>query len=140
TTTTAISTVGQQVPFTFTVTNTSNVAMTGVNVTDVQAAPSLAAGMSTISCPSSSLAAGASETCTATYTVTQADLDHGSVVDTATAHGTPAGSSTPVDSPPSTVTVPATVTGGLTVVKATSTSAISAVGQQVPFTFAVTNT
>ena len=36
-----------------------------------------------------SLAAGASETCTATYTTTQADVDSGRITNTGTATGTP---------------------------------------------------
>ena len=46
-------------------------------------------GLSAVTCPSATLAPGASETCTATYTTTQADVDRGSVANTGTAAGTP---------------------------------------------------
>ncbi|MEO6884910.1 MAG: hypothetical protein ABI232_01305, partial [Jatrophihabitantaceae bacterium] len=70
---------------------------------DVQAAPagSLTSGPT---CPDATLAPTVSETCTGSYTVTQADLDHGKLVDTATATGTPP-TGPPITSPPSTVTI-----------------------------------
>ena len=46
-------------------------------------------GLSAIACPATTLAPGASETCTATYTTTQADVDAGSITNTGTATGTP---------------------------------------------------
>ncbi len=41
-----------------------------------------------VDCPDSTLAPGASETCTGSYTVTQADVDNGSVTNTASASAT----------------------------------------------------
>ena len=53
------------------------------------------ANLGPITCPESSLAPGLSENCTATYTVSQADMDNGSINDTATATGkAPNGSTT----------------------------------------------
>ena len=61
-----------------------------MTVTDTQTAPSLDSSLSAISCPSTTLAAGAYETCTATYTVTAADIANGSVETTRPpATGTP---------------------------------------------------
>ena len=64
-------------------TNAGNVTLHNVSVTDPKA------GATT--CVATTLAPNASTTCNvvATYTVTQADVDHGSVDNTATAHGTP---------------------------------------------------
>ncbi|WP_141561867.1 choice-of-anchor A family protein [Micromonospora sp. WMMA1996] len=140
-TTTTITTAGQQVPYRFAVTNTGGLTLSDVNVTDTQTPPSSNANLGPITCPVTTLAPGASTTCTATYTVTQADLDHGSVSDTATAHGTPPGSTTPVDSEPSELTIAATpVTPDITLVKSSTTTTITAEGQQVEYRFAVTNT
>ncbi|MGW5577871.1 DUF7507 domain-containing protein, partial [Micromonospora chokoriensis] len=140
-TTASISTVGQQVPYRFLVANTGNVTLSSVNVTDVQTPPSSNANLGPITCPVTTLAPGASTTCTATYTVTQADLDNNGVTDVATAHGTPPGSETPIDSAPATLTIPdAGVVAGIQVVKTSTTVAIDMVGQQVPYRFLVVNT
>ncbi|GAA5178541.1 hypothetical protein GCM10023322_05950 [Rugosimonospora acidiphila] len=140
-TTTSISTVGQQVPYSFWVANNGEVPLTNVNLTDTQTPPSSNANLGPIACPSTTLAPGESMTCTATYTVTQADLDNDSLSDTAIAHGTPTGTTTPIDSPPSDLTIPAApLTASISLVKSSTTRAIVTVGQQVPYSFLVTNT
>ncbi|MGC4812800.1 DUF7507 domain-containing protein [Micromonospora sp. DT228] len=140
-TTTSITTVGQQVPYQFLVINNGGVTLTSVTVTDAQTPPSSNANLGPITCPQTTLAPGAVTACTATYTVTQADLDNNAVVDVATAHGNPPGSDTPTDSPPSTLTIPETgLTAAISVVKVSETVTIGAVGQQVPYRFHVVNT
>ena len=72
-----------------------------------------------MSCPSTTLAKGASETCTATYTVTQADVDSGSVTNTATASAN--GPHSAVSSAVATVTVAANgATSSLSLAKSTT--------------------
>ena len=67
----------------------------------------MAANLGPITCPQPSLAPGAGENCTATYTVSQADMDAGTIQDTAKATGkAPNGSTT--TSPGSDATVAAT--------------------------------
>ena len=75
-------TPGSTVPYTFLVTNTGNVALSSVTVTDGK--------VGTVACPAGALAPGASKTCTATYTLTTADVDAGQVVNTASVTGVPA--------------------------------------------------
>ncbi|WP_417077606.1 collagen-binding domain-containing protein [Micromonospora profundi] len=140
TTTTTITTVGQQVPYTFLVINTGGVPLTGVTITDVQTPPSSNDNLGPITCAATTLAPGAQTECTATYTVTQADLDNGSVTDTATAQGTPP-TGPPVVSEPDTETIPVEgLTADISVVKSTTTTSITSVGQEVPYTFLVVNT
>ena len=73
---------GTPMTYNYTVTDTGNVPLIAVGVTDTLP------GLSAISCPPGALAAGANETCTGHYTVTQADVDAGSITDAATASGT----------------------------------------------------
>jgi len=94
------------------------------------------------------LAPGDSASCTATYTVTQTDVDNyaasGATVDnTATATGTPATSTSPITSDPSTATVtPVAPKPALSLVKSASPSDAASfnVGQVVTYSFLVTNT
>ncbi len=97
---TTVTAAGQTVTYTFTVTNTGNVTLTGVGVTDVPTAP---AGSVTATCQSLSLPAGSCSGATTdllagqiatfagTYTVTQADVNNGSIADHALAAGTSPG-------------------------------------------------
>ena len=82
-----VSKAGQQVEYRFAVTNTGNVTLSGVTVKDT--AFSGTGTLGAITCPESSLAPQASETCTADYTVTQADVDAGTITNTATVSGLP---------------------------------------------------
>ncbi|MDP9904650.1 beta strand repeat-containing protein [Arthrobacter bambusae] len=133
----SFSNVGNTISYSFLVTNTGNVTLNGVGVNDTQVAP---AGALTTgpSCPSSTLAPGASETCTATYTVAQADLDNGSVNDTATASGTST-VGTKVTSLPSSASVPAVQSVGLSIVKTATPTTVSKVGDKVTYSFVVAN-
>jgi hypothetical protein len=96
---------GDQITYHYKVTNTDNTTLFGIAIDD-PAVPGAA-------CPKSSLAPGAAETCTGSYTVTGADLAAGKATDTATANATTVAG--PVISNSSTVTVrelwPASVTG-----------------------------
>src|SRR5439155_19296764 len=75
---------GDTIHYTFTITNTGNVTLTGVELTDALV------GFSNATCGGvTTLAPGASTTCTADYTLTQADVDAGTVHNSATACGNP---------------------------------------------------
>ncbi|MGG7451729.1 DUF7507 domain-containing protein [Plantibacter auratus] len=133
-------TAGQEVTYSFLVTNTGNVALTDVEVDDVDFSGS--GELSEITCPAgaASLAKQASITCTATYTVTQADVDAGSVTNSATATGTPPRGTPPV-SPPSEVTIPADDPApAITVVKSANPATVANAGETVTYSFLVTNT
>ncbi|MFZ2514881.1 MAG: hypothetical protein WAW82_04370, partial [Candidatus Lutibacillus vidarii] len=136
-------------------TNTGNVTVTGITVTDTFTAP--AGPELTVTCPDTTLAPAASTTCIASYTVTQADVDNGSVVNSAVADGwaacvipakqdpaqPPATADEllcPVTSPASTATVLVTQTGALSLVKSADPVTVTAAGQSVTYSFLVTNT
>ncbi|MFT3892849.1 MAG: hypothetical protein QM730_14550 [Anaerolineales bacterium] len=71
--------VGELITYTFVVTNTGNVTLHDVTVTDPLA------GLSAITCDGTTIPVGGHITCNATYAVTQTDIDKGSVYNKATA-------------------------------------------------------
>src|SRR4029079_7195613 len=87
----------------------------------------------TVSCPATLLAPGASLTCSASYPVTQADLNAGAVVNTASASsGT---TTSPVDS----ATALTAEAPQLQLDKSASPTTYDHVGQQVTYTYLITN-
>ena len=133
-----VTAAGDTVDYSFVVTNTGNVTLTDVTVTDTFTAP--AGPELVVTCPVTTLAPSESTTCTATYTVTQADVDAGAILNSAVATGTPPGGNPPVDSPPSEVTVDVPATPAVTIIKSASPTTVTAAGDTVDYSFLVTNT
>ena len=141
------SAVGQSVGYSYLVTNTGNITLTApISVTDNKIA-----SVNCPSLPSGGLAPNGTIICTGNYAVTQADLNAGSVTNTATATvtqqvialnpGDP--TSVVVNSPPDLVTANAAQTPSLSLdkrIKAGSATSFSSVGDTVTFEYVVRNT
>jgi uncharacterized repeat protein (TIGR01451 family) len=126
--------------YAFGVTNPSSVSLSDVTVTD--ALPGLGA-LTAGAWPSGTagvLRPGESVTFRADYTVTQTDTDRGSIVNTASATGTPPRGDA-VTSPESSTTTPLDRSAGLSLTKQGRLSAgYAAAGDRVTYDFVVTNT
>ncbi|MFV8346098.1 gliding motility-associated C-terminal domain-containing protein [Flavobacterium sp. ZB4P13] len=140
--------VGEKINYTFAVTNTGNVTVTNIVITD----PSMTLKDLIITGnPIASLAPGATSSVTGVYTITQTDIDLGKVTNSALAVGQdPNGgdvkdtSGTTADNDTPTVT-PLTQTPGIALVKTgvfsdTNNDGFAQVGEKINYTFAVTNT
>ncbi len=127
--------LGQTITYTMVVTNDGNVTLSNVVVTDTMA------GLSALNCTQPiTLAPGASNTCTATYVVTQSDLDAGQIVNSALVSVTSPVTPTSPITTTSGVTVTATQTPSLQMVKLASyPSTDLAVGEKITYTMVVTN-
>ena len=119
---------GQTINYNYLITDTGNVALANVGIIDSHP------GLKGLSCPDATLAPSAAETCAATYQVTPADLAARSIVNTATAQGTPPGAATPISSSPSSVTVPLAAIGILKQVCGTEVAADCGAGGRGPWT------
>ncbi|WP_262510359.1 DUF7507 domain-containing protein [Flavilitoribacter nigricans] len=125
---TTYNAVGDVITYTFVATNEGNVALTNVTISDPLP------GLSTLDCTQPvNLAPGESLTCTATYTITQADLDAGSVVNTATAD------SDETDPVEDDETVTADQMPVLSISKTADVATYDAVGDVITYTFVATN-
>jgi hypothetical protein len=136
---------GDDVVYSYLVTNTGRVPLSDISITEEDFTGS--GSLSVISCPPGTVAVGDSVTCTATYPVAQADIDRGSVASTAHAAGlTPIGSSGEpalnVVSAPDDVSIPSNPDPALTFVKTASAvdEGQPLVGQIVDYEFLVANT
>jgi uncharacterized repeat protein (TIGR01451 family) len=127
---TTYSAVGEVISYSYLVTNAGNVTISGpITVADDKSTDE--------SCPAGDLAPGASTTCSATYSITQADLDTGSVTNLATASGSYNGN--PVNSNQDDETVNAVVNRALTLVKTATPDTYDAVGDVISYSYLVTN-
>jgi uncharacterized repeat protein (TIGR01451 family) len=120
------------------ITNTGTVTLS--NVTVDEGAFTGSGSLSAPTCPADalSMAPSAQVTCTATYVLTQADIDAGQVTNDATATGTTL-QGTAIDSNISEVTIPATQTPADILVKTVDSPMATTVGQTLTYTFTFTN-
>ncbi len=109
---TTYSGAGQQIDYSYVLTNTGNVAITGIQVSDDKT--------ETVSCPATSLAVGDNMDCTASYFTTAADVETRSVTNHAVANGTPASGTLAQATATATVRFAAPPAGSITIVKNTT--------------------
>ena len=126
---------GNVVTFSFSVKNTGNVTLTNVAVSDPFFDPDL-------TCAVASLAPGATDsTCSANYTVTQADVDAGSITNTASASAVPpSGVAAPAAKTATVVVNGPTSAPTVQITKVASQPTYAAVGNVISYTFSVKNT
>ncbi len=124
-------TLGDTITYSFTLTNTGNVTLNSITITDPL--PNL----STITCPQTSLEPNESMMCTASYEITQADIDAGNLTNTATVSASPP-SGNPITATDS-ETVPPDQAPNLEVIKTVTPSTITEAGQVISYNITTTN-
>ena len=127
---TTFAAVGDTLDYEYLVTNTGNVEISAIDVSDDKIA--------TVNCPVTVLAPTETTTCTATYAVTQADIDAGSVTNIATVEGTPAGGT--LTPPTDTATVNGDQMPELAIAKTALTTDFAVVNDVITYEYEVTNT
>ena len=129
----SFGTLGETISYGFSITNQTAQTLTRVVVTDPR--------IPGLSCTRTNIAPFGVANCTGTYVVTQADLDAGSIVNTATAVGTAPDGSTINRSDGIAIPInPASATKSMTLDKQSSAATFTAVGNQITYTFEVRNT
>jgi len=114
--------------YSYLVTNTGGVSLTGISLSDDN-------DNDDMDCPATTLAVGASMTCTASHTFTQAELNAGGTLD-----NTVTASSNEAPNDTDDLSIPITQTPALTVVKSSTTTSATTAGQVILYTYAVENT
>jgi uncharacterized repeat protein (TIGR01451 family) len=132
--------LGSVVHYDLVITNTGNVTLTNVTLTDP------GADLGTIDCngasvgtglPLPSLAPGASKSCVANHTITQADVDDGTYSNTATTTGTPPVGANVSDVDDATVSIP--MNPSIVLDKSEKSSGPYSVGETITYDLKTTN-
>jgi uncharacterized repeat protein (TIGR01451 family) len=121
---------GQNISYSYTVTNNGNVQVTNVAVTDNK--------INAVTCLATTLAPGASTTCSGTYQTTAGDVGAGSVTNIASASGKDPGNNT-VTSPNATATITLATAPSLALTKSANPTTYTAAGQNINYSYTVTN-
>lgn len=134
---TTVDTVGEVVHLSMLVTNSGALTVGSMGVV-VDSFPSDSVAP-VFSCPGSALAPAQSQTCTASYTITQTDLDRGGVNVTVHPVGTTTGSNSPVAGTAKSATVLTAGDAALTILASALPPTASSAGSAVSYTVTVTN-
>jgi uncharacterized repeat protein (TIGR01451 family) len=127
--------LGQVISYTYLVSNSGNLGLLGpVTVSDDKATDEACPPLSSVGNGDDTLDPAESLTCSASYIITQADLDAGSVTNIASA------SAGGTDSPTDSATVTAVQNPSLTIAKSADPQTYEQAGQVIGYTYLVTNT
>ena len=130
---TTFSAVDEIISYTYLLTNTGGVALDAVSVIDTE--------LGDVACPSVALEPGGSVLCMGSYSITQDDLDAGSVTNSAQAHGTYGeGAEVASDEVSLTITAVATEPAALTLEMRADVTTFSAVDEVIEYDYLLTNT
>jgi gliding motility-associated-like protein/uncharacterized repeat protein (TIGR01451 family) len=138
--------VGDMVTYTFTVTNPGNVSLHNITVIDPHTGLSAIALESGDSNANNILEVTETWIYKATYTVTQADIDNGTITNQASVNGTAPNNTIVTDQSGNAATdnnpniITFCINPGLTVVKTATTASFSVVGDVINYTITVKNT
>jgi LPXTG-site transpeptidase (sortase) family protein len=126
---------GDTIIYSYDVENTGNVTLTNVTVTDAHT------GLSAITCipaQDSALNPGDTMSCSATYTVTQADANAGQIDNTGVVTGTDPTSNQVTDNDP--LSEPVAQNPAISIVKSSDATGTNAVGDTITYSYDVENT
>ncbi len=137
---TSFDSVGDVLTYEFTVTNSGTVSFSNdiVIVDPLLTSSPITCFTTTPADPD--VTSGESVSCQGSYTVTQADLDRGEIVNEATAQATFGAGPTLVESPVGSATTPADTNPEIEVVKTVATLPVTGVDQVLTYTLTITNT